>query len=286
LLRTMATAMAPRGLRHIKDEIAPNHLLALCGICYRRDSVDKIHTGEPHQMDLWYVTREKQMTDEDLLEMVGVIVDVVCPGAKWKTIPREHPYTLNGIEVNVLWNGKWLELLECGLAHPKVIKQHIGNDSVSGLALGIGLDRALMLVKNIEDIRLFRSTDLRILSQMQDLSPYKEVSSMPPVTRDISLVVDNLLDNEILGDAVRESMGDKANVIESLSILSETPYSALPEKAIKRLGIKDGQKNILLRTVLRSLEKTLTNQECNEYRDTIYKALYQGDVMELACTPA
>ena len=45
----------------------------------------------------------------------------------------------------------------------------------------------------------------------------------------------------------------------------------LPEKAKERLGIEEHEKNILVRIVLRSLERTLTNEECNEYRDIIYR---------------
>ena len=36
-------------------------------------------------------------------------------------------------------------------------------------------------------------------------------------------------------------------------------------------GINPNEKNILVRIVLRSLERTLTNDECNEYRDIIYR---------------
>ena len=41
--------------------------------------------------------------------------------------------------------------------------------------------------------------------------------------------------------------------------------------AKERLGIEPNEKNILVRIVLRSLERTLTNEECNEYRDIIYR---------------
>lgn len=69
---------------------------------------------------------------------------------------------------------------------------------------------------------------------------------------------------------VRESSVD-THIIEEVKILSETLYEELPEQAIKRLGIEPHEKNILVRIVLRSLERTLINEECNVYRDIIYK---------------
>jgi phenylalanyl-tRNA synthetase alpha chain len=105
---------------------------------------------------------------------------------------------------------------------------------------------------------------------MLDLEPYREVSSMPPVVRDISVVVDKNLDVELLGDMIRDSSVDE-KLIEEVIILSETLYEQLPEKAKDRLGIEPNEKNILVRIVLRSLEKTLTNEECNAYRDIIYR---------------
>jgi phenylalanyl-tRNA synthetase beta subunit len=54
----------------------------------------------------------------------------------------------------------------------------------------MGLDRALMLRKGIDDIRLLRSTEPRIAAQLFDLSPWRPVSCQPPVRRDLSIVVD------------------------------------------------------------------------------------------------
>ena len=56
----------------------------------------------------------------------------------------------------MLAGGEWVELLECGLAHPHVLAAG-GLAGHSGLAMGIGLDRAVMLRKGIGDIRLLRS---------------------------------------------------------------------------------------------------------------------------------
>jgi len=270
VLRTMASVMVPRGLQSIKNDIKPNRLLACVGLVYRRDQIDRIHSGVHHQMDLWYTT-EKPVSEQDMQDMINIIVKVVTgkENSEYITIPKIHPYTLDGREIDIICDGKPLEILECGLTNPKILEEN-GCKGKYGLALGLGLERILMVRKGIKDIRLLRSTNEKVLSQMNDLEPYKEVSSMPPVVRDISIVVDKNLDVELLGDMVKES-GVDTHIIEEVTILSETPYEDLPETAKQRLGIEEHEKNILVRIVLRSLERTLTNEECNTYRDIIYK---------------
>jgi phenylalanyl-tRNA synthetase alpha chain len=140
----------------------------------------------------------------------------------------------------------------------------------------MGLDRMLMLVKGIPDIRLLRSAEPRIAGQMRDLAPYQPVSSMPPVTRDLSVAVDADEDEETLGDLVREALDADAPCVEEVRVLAATVYERLPGPAARRLGARPGQKNLLVRVVLRDLEKTLTNEAANALRDRIYLAIHHG----------
>ena len=148
--------------------------------------------------------------------------------------------------------------------------------------MGLGLDRLVMLRKGLDDIRLLRSTDPRIAERMLDLEPYRPVSCMPPVRRDLSIVVADTVVAEELGDRVRSALDERAAAVESVQALAETPYQALPEAARARLGIRPGQKNVLLRVVLRDLDRTLTAEEANVLRDEIYAALHEGPVHEWA----
>jgi phenylalanyl-tRNA synthetase alpha chain len=172
-------------------------------------------------------------------------------------------------------DGRWVEVWECGLAHPEVLAA-AGLGGRGGLALGMGLDRLLMLVKRIPDIRLLRSGDPRIARQMLDLARYRPVSSMPAITRDLSVAVSDDDDEETLGDRVRNALGAKAGCVEEVRVLSTTTYQQLPASAIGRLGARPGQKNLLVRAVLRDLDKTLTSEAANALRDRIYRALHQG----------
>ncbi len=156
------------------------------------------------------------------------------------------------------------------------VLQAAGLAGFHGLALGMGLDRLLMLTKGIPDIRLLRSNDPRVSSQMLDLAPYRPVSAMPPVRRDLSIAVAVDDDEETLGDRVREALGDDADRVEEVVVLSATPYGDLSAPARVRLGARAGQKNMLIRVVLRDLAETLTDEQANELRDRVYGALHQS----------
>jgi phenylalanyl-tRNA synthetase alpha chain len=274
MLRSHSSAMIPPALRRLARQPGEDVLLACPGIVYRRDAIDWQHTGTPHQLDLWRITRQA-VSGTDLDQMVAVLLGALAPGLPHRQQPRAHPYTLGGRQVDVYHDGRWVEVGECGLAQPSVLAA-AGLHSCSGLALGMGLDRLLMLAKGIPDIRLLRSGDPRITRQMHDLGSYQHVSVMPPITRDLSVAVSADDDEETLGDRVRDALGADTSCVEEVRVLSATAYRQLPASAIGRLGAKPGQKNLLVRVILRDLEKTLTNETANALRDRIYRALHQG----------
>jgi phenylalanyl-tRNA synthetase alpha chain len=274
MLRSHSSAMIPPALRRLARQPGDDVLLVCPGIVYRRDAIDWRHTGTPHQLDLWRITRQA-MSSADLDPMIAVLLGALVPGLPHRQQPRTHPYTLDGRQVDVYHGGRWVEVGECGLAHPSVLAA-AGLHGRSGLAVGVGLDRLLMLVKHIPDIRLLRSGDPRITRQMHDLARYQQVSLMPPITRDLSVAVWQDDDEETLGDRVRDALGADTSCVEEIRVLSATAYPQLPAPAIGRLGAKPGQKNLLVRVVLRDLDQTLTNQTANALRDRIYLALHQG----------
>jgi phenylalanyl-tRNA synthetase alpha chain len=282
VLRTQASAMIPPALRAIAAAPPDDVLLVCPGLVYRRDSIDRLHTGEPHQLDLWRITRDQRLEREDLKHMIELVVSVMLPDRELRTVPAVHPYTLDGLQIDVRDGETWIEIGECGRALPALLAENGHPHPATGLAMGLGLDRILMLRKGIDDIRLLRSPDPRVTSQMSDLTAYRAVSTMPGVQRDLSLVVANDVDAEQLGDGVRAALGDRSDVVESIEVRSETDYAALPPAAVRRLGIEPGQKNVLLRVVLRAIDRTLTHAECNRLRDEIYAALHCGPVCEWA----
>ncbi len=291
MLRSHTTAGVPPALRALARDRDPGTevdvLLALPGLCHRRDTIDRLHVGTPHQVDLWRIVSSgsagRRLDVGDLRQMVELVVGAVLPGARWRTSPARHPYTTAGLQVDVCTAAGWVELAECGLAAAHVLAgAGLDPDHCTGLALGMGLDRALMLRKGIPDIRVLRSTEPRIAGQLLDLRPWRPVSSQPPVRRDLSIVTDAPVDAELLGDAVRAALGPAVEDLEAVTVLSTTGYPDLPEAARGRLGLRQDQVNVLLRLVLRPLAGTLTDRRANELRDQVYAAVHRGPHREWA----
>lgn len=217
MLRSHTSAQVPAVLDDYagREGTGIDELIVVPGLVYRRDAVDASHVGEPHQVDLWRLRDAPDLDDAAMLRMIERLVHAVLPGADWKVTEVEHPYTMGGRQIDVRREGQWLELAECGRIHPAVLRgSGLDPDRWSGLALGMGLERALMLRKAIPDIRYLRATDPRIAQQMLTLEPWQPVSMLPPARRDISVVVGAEEDEETLGDRIREALGDDAEVIE------------------------------------------------------------------------
>jgi len=274
MLRSHTSAMIPPALRSLTSA-SDDVLLACPGVVYRRDAIDRMHTGTPHQVDLWRVRRGPALTVGDLKDMVEIVVRAALPGADWRVEARRHPYTTNGLQIDVANGDEWVEVGECGLAAAPVLRAAGGTD-LSGLAMGLGLDRLLMLRKGMADIRLLNAADPRVVAQMSDFSLYRPVSNRPAITRDLSVAVDPSADGETLGDRVRDALGLEADCVEAVEIRSETPGEWLPAPARERLGLRPGQKNVLVRIVLRHAERTLTRDEANGLRDKVFAALHDG----------
>lgn len=282
LLRTSTSASVPKAMQAVASDLPADVLLACPGLVYRRDCIDRLHLGEIHQMDLWRVTSQ-EMGIADLEHMIATVFRIALPGMEYRIEPRVHPYTEEGLQMDVWYEGEWVEVGECGLAHPEIIQENIPqHDGLSGLAMGLGMDRLLMLRKGLKDIRLVASANPQIAEQMLDLSPYREVSLMPAVKRDLSLILPQSLDAEMIGDRVREALAEESGLIESVEMLAETAWEDLPPHVQARLGMLKSQKNTLLRVILKALDRTLTDEECNVYRDRIYAYLHEGKIWEWA----
>lgn len=277
VLRTQTSAMIPPTLRALAAEPPREVLVVAPGLVWRRDAIDRLHVGEPHQVDLWRIRPAgPALAVRDLAAMIARVVEAVAPGLALRVLPSTHPYTLEGRQIDVKVAGQWVEIGECGLALPELLSESGLPAGASGLAMGLGLDRLVMIRKGLDDIRLLRASDPRIAAQLTDLGPWRPVSNRPPIRRDLSIAVPAEAGVEDLGDRVREALGARAEDVEAVEVLSETPGEALPAAARARLGLLTGQKNVLLRVVLRAHGRTLTDAEANVLRDEVYAAVHQG----------
>lgn len=282
ILRTHTTAQIPGILR----ELAATRknwndvVILLPGLAYRRDVTDKKHVGQVHMLEMWRIVKtgkDKPIVKDDLLDVVKGVADTAAPGWKLRIIDSPHPYTKQGIEVNAVLGERDIEILECGLINDQILANAgLDPQEYSGWALGMGLDRLVMTLKDIPDVRYLRSTNPKIAAQMKDLEKYHEVSSQPAIQRDMSYSIPANYVEEDINEDIREALGDKQNILESVEILSETAYKDLPQKIQERLGITSDQKNVLVRITLRHLERTLENKEANEIYDDIYEKINHG----------
>ena len=281
LLRTQTTALIPNWIKKAANENLPQMSVA-AGMTWRRDSRDRLHCANPHQMDVWLLDNKALAHKDNLIKLVMDILDSALPNLNPKDViinNSPHHYTEQGIEVNIKapW-GEIIEVLECGIIAKSLLQRlNVQNKNIGGLALGMGLDRLVMLRKNIKDIRILRHQDNRIIKQMSNLEEYKEVSMQPAAKRDISIAINNELSEEDITEIILNGIAEKAPLVEEeIKIIKRWTYDELPEIARKRLGMNSKQHNILIHLELRDYGKTLTSTEANEIYSIIQKVIHQG----------
>ena len=279
LLRTQTTSQIPAALQAAAKRRGPQELIMIAapGITFRRDTRDRWHCAEPHQMDIWVLGDPALSSRTDLLRLVRDILHIAVPDMAWIYSDSPHHYTEGGVEVNLLAEEKPVEVLECGCIATSLL-QRLGIDpnQHGGLALGMGLDRLTMLRKGIPDIRLLRDEHPRVQAQMHDLLPWSPISRLPSITRDISLAVSPGQSEEELTEKMLLAAADRANWIEELQIKGRWAASDLPTQAIDRLGLLPGQENILLSVVLRDSSRSIATEEANALYERIQAALHEG----------
>lgn len=286
MLRTQTSCLVPEWLSSWRDK-TPRKLGLLCsGRVYRRDSIDRLHVGEPHQVDLWVLLPVSEVADlsKMLRDAIDTVMTAVLPDHPLRLEASSHPYTRDGLQLEALSERNQLvEVGECGRIDPGLLVRHGWDpEQVTGVAMGLGLDRILMLRKHLPDIRLLYNSDPRVVAQMQDLERWRPVSYQPVVVRDLSIAAEADMDSEVIGDRVREAIPEKLDWLEAVEIISETAGEDLPELAVDRLGLRPGQKNVLLRLTMRHPTRSIARDEANALRNRVYQVLHQGTVTVLA----
>ncbi|MGC9968145.1 MAG: hypothetical protein ABSC29_00195 [Minisyncoccia bacterium] len=245
------------------------------GKTYRRDEIDWQHTNIPHQIDgLFIIRKDLKTLDQPDLEaiLLEVARSLYGEDVKYKFVVDHFPYTDPSLEMNIAWGDQWVEILGAGIVHPNVIR-NLGFDPAvyNGWAFGFGVDRLAMIKLKLPDIRLFRSTDPRVIKQLADLDRlYQSVSKYPPVTRDISFIVDkNVFNVNRFYEITREVIGDE--YIEEMKQLDEYADEA-------KFGA--GKTSYTFRIVYRHLDRTLTNEEV----DSMHHALEEKVKEEFGAT--
>lgn len=281
VLRTHMTALVPQTFSKLKLKNLNKKTFVFPGLTYRRDVIDPKHLDVFHQIDVWTlqdINKYGKPSRNDLVKLVETVFDAVCPDAEIVMYEADHPYTVDGIEVYARIDGVEIEVLEAGIIDPKVlISAGINPEDYSGLALGMGVERLIMSRKKLPDIRLIRSTDPRIAKQMEDFEVYRPVSNLPAIQRDLSYCISSHDSEEDICENIQIAFGMGSELIEEVIIIERTPFDNLHPNAIKRLGAKKEQDNVLVRIILRHPDRTLLKEEAAALYRAAYPLIHMGD---------
>jgi phenylalanyl-tRNA synthetase alpha chain len=160
LLRTHTSSVQ---IRHMELTEPPIRIVAP-GRCYRRDTEDATHAAVFHQIEILAV--DEGLTFTDLKGTVKTFLEEMFGPVPIRFRASYFPFTEPSAEVDVEWNGRWLEVLGCGMVDPNVLKS-VGYDpeQYTGFAAGFGVERFALVLHQIDDIRRLYSSDLRFLRQ-------------------------------------------------------------------------------------------------------------------------
>lgn len=247
----------------VKKRIAKNEPVGCFsfGKVYRKDEIDRNHMNVFHQIDGWYLAPKnlKTIGQKDLEEALGNIAKAVFgPEVKYRLNKDTFPYTDPSLEMEVEIDGKWVEVVGCGVVKGAVL-QKLGVDpnNYTGWAFGFGLERLAIVSMSLPDIRLLWSEDPRVKKQLKLDNKFVEVSKYPAIVRDISFVVDKSFSPNDYFDLVRDTLEDFAEQVELL------------DKYENAQKFGEDKVSFAYRITYRSLESTLTNAEV----DVLHKKL-------------
>lgn len=161
LLRTHTSSVQIRHMMAGK----PPYRIVVPGKVFRNEATDATHEAQFYQVEALCVDKNVSLADlKGTLEyffrkLFGDDVEI-------RFRPSFFPFVEPGVEVDMRWKGKWLEMGGAGLVHPSVLEASgVDAKEWSGFAWGIGIDRLVLLKYGIDDVRHLYNGDLRLISQ-------------------------------------------------------------------------------------------------------------------------
>ena len=175
LLRTHTSAVQSRTYRLVGEgTLTPPFRRVVVGKVFRYEAVDATHDNTFTQVEGFVV--DKEITVAHLVGTIRTLLTAVLKrdDVEVRLRPSFFPFVEPGFEVDVRSTSaepgsrfsRWVELLGCGMIHPRVLEQGgVDPSRWQGFAFGLGLERLAMIRHDITDIRLFNGADLRSLHQ-------------------------------------------------------------------------------------------------------------------------
>ena len=176
LLRTHTSSVQ---IRYMEKNEPPIRILSP-GRVFRNEAVSSRSHCIFHQIEGLYI--DENVSFADLKQTIQFFTTELFGKSKIRMRPSYFPFTEPSAEVDVYWglNSEtdyritkgtgWLEIMGCGMVDPAVLKNvNIDSDKYSGYAFGMGIERIVMLLYQMSDIRMFFENDIRTLEQFKSL---------------------------------------------------------------------------------------------------------------------
>jgi len=239
---------------------------------YRRDEIDATHFPVFHQMegvklfdpalvggtmsrDEWLASDGCKLVAADLKKTLEGLVDELFGPVEKQWRDDFFPFTEPSFELDIFYNGDWMEVLGCGVIHSGVLS-NCGLSNRHGWAFGLGLERLAMVLFTIPDIRLFWSDDQRFLSQFKagQINTFQSYSKFPPCLKDIAFWLPEGFEPNDFFELGRGVCGE---LVEKIELVDEFTNA------------KKGKTSHCYRITYRSMERSLTNEEINVMQEQL-----------------
>ncbi|MFV8475018.1 phenylalanine--tRNA ligase subunit alpha [Mycoplasma sp. Z663] len=163
LLRTHNTGITAKVLAENPNKIFSTFAI---GKVYRNDEDDATHSHQFTQVDI--VSVGKEISFGNLIWTLKDLLSYVLEEqVEIRLRPSYFPFTEPSVEVDVLYKGRWIEILGAGMLHPNVLAMAGFDPEFNGLAAGLGIERITMIKYGFNDIRDLYRNDLRIMEQFR-----------------------------------------------------------------------------------------------------------------------
>lgn len=162
LLRTHTSNVQ---IRHMEHNNPPFRIIAP-GRVFRNEATDATHEAQFYQIEGLMVDGKTNLAN--LKAVLKIFLQKFFDDDKIEIRFRASyfPFVKPGVEVDMKFKGKWLEICGAGMVHPKVLESvKLDGQGWQGFAFGVSVDRLVMIKHKIGDIRLFYSGDIRFLQQ-------------------------------------------------------------------------------------------------------------------------
>ena len=176
LLRTHTSSVQ---IRYMEENQPPIRILSP-GRVFRNEAISSRSHCIFHQIEGLYI--DENVSFADLKQTIQFFTTELFGKSKIRLRPSYFPFTEPSAEIDVYWglNSEtdyritkgtgWLEIMGCGMVDPAVLQNvNIDPDKYSGYAFGMGIERIVMLLYQMSDIRMFFENDVRMLNQFKGL---------------------------------------------------------------------------------------------------------------------